>query len=117
VADLAIIPCQPTGVDLESASDTVRLVQQAQRIRRGEPKAVIFVNRAVKGTRLKDEAFEVLRLFPDVTVLNNVVHQRQIVADCFGQNATVFDMTGSTAGITRRELESLFKEALEGVNG
>ena len=35
VTDLAIVPCQPTGVDLESASDTVRLIQQAQRIRRG----------------------------------------------------------------------------------
>ena len=66
-ADLAIVPCQPTGVDLESASDTIRLIQQAQRIRRGEPRAVIFVNRAVKGTKLKDEAIEVLRLFPGVT--------------------------------------------------
>ncbi|WP_242043360.1 AAA family ATPase [Leptolyngbya sp. FACHB-671] len=75
-ADLALIPCQPTGVDLESASDTVRLVHQAQRIRRGEPKAVMFVNRAVKGTKLKDEAVEVLRLMPDVLVLDTVIHQR-----------------------------------------
>jgi chromosome partitioning protein len=115
-ADLAIIPCQPTGVDLESASDTVRLVQQAQRIRRGEPKAVIFVNRAVKGTKLKDEAIEVLRLFPGVTVLSKVIHQRQIIADCFGQNSTVFDLPGSPAGIAKREMEELFKQMLEGVN-
>ena len=116
-ADLAIVPCQPTGVDLESASDTIRLIQQAQRIRRGEPRAVIFVNRAVKGTRLKDEAIEVLRLFPGVTVLDKVIHQRQIIADCFGQNSTVFDLSGSPAGIARREMEELFKQALEGVNG
>lgn len=116
-ADLALIPCQPTGVDLESASDTVRLVHQAQRIRRGQPKAVMFVNRAVKGTKLKDEAIEVLRLMPDVLVLDTVIHQRQIIADCYGQNATVFDLSGSTAGIARRELEQLFKKALEGLNG
>ena len=116
-ADLALIPCQPTGVDLESASDTVRLVHQAQRIRRGQPKAVMFVNRAVKGTKLKDEAIEVLRLMPDVAVLDTVIHQRQIIADCYGQNATVFDLSGSTAGIARRELEQLFKKALEGLNG
>ncbi|HEY9881669.1 MAG TPA: ParA family partition ATPase [Leptolyngbyaceae cyanobacterium] len=116
-ADLAIIPCQPTGVDLESASDTVRLVQQAQRIRRGEPQAVIFVNRAVKGTRLKDEAIEVLRLFPNVKVLDRVIHQRQIIADCFGQNSTVFDLTGTPAGIARREMEELFEQVMEGVNG
>lgn len=116
-ADLALIPCQPTGVDLESASDTVRLVHQAQRIRRGEPKAVMFVNRAVKGTKLKDEAVEVLRLMPDVLVLDTVIHQRQIMADCYGQNATVFDLSGSTAGIARREIEKLFKRALEVLNG
>jgi chromosome partitioning protein len=117
VADLALVPCQPTGVDLESASDTVRLLNQAQRVRQGDPKAALFVNRAVKGTRLKDEALEVLQVMPGVTVLNVVVHQRQILADAFGQNATVFDLTGSTAGIARRELESLFKDALEVLNG
>jgi chromosome partitioning protein len=116
-ADLALIPCQPTGVDLESASDTVRLVHQAQRIRRGEPEAVMFVNRAVKGTKLKDEAIEVLRLMPDVTVLDIVIHQRQIVADCYGQNATLFDLSGSTAGMARREMEQLFKKALEVLDG
>jgi chromosome partitioning protein len=113
VADLAIVPCQPTGVDLESASDTIRLIHQAQRIRRGDPKAAMFVNRAVKGTKLKDEAIEVLRLMPGVAVLDTVIHQRQILADCFGQNSTAFDLSGSTAGIARRELEQLFKKALE----
>ncbi|MBD2683541.1 MULTISPECIES: AAA family ATPase [Nostoc] len=115
-ADLVIVPCQPTGVDLESASDTVRLIQQAQRIRRGEPKAVMFVNRAVKGTKLKDEAIEVLKLMPNVAVLEDVLHQRQVIADCYGQNATVFDLSGSTAGIARREIEQLFKKALEVLN-
>jgi chromosome partitioning protein len=116
-ADLALVPCQPTGVDLESASDTVRLIHQAQRIRQGLPPAILFVNRAVKGTKLKDEAIEVLRLMPGVTVLDTVIHQRQIIADCYGQNATVFDLSGSTAGIARRELEQLFKKGLEALNG
>lgn len=115
-ADLVMVPCQPTGVDLESASDTVRLIQQAQRIRRGEPKAVMFVNRAIKGTKLKDEAIEVLRLMPNVIVLEDVLHQRQVIADCYGQNATVFDLSGSTAGIAKREIEQLFKKVLEILN-
>jgi chromosome partitioning protein len=116
VADVALVPCQPTGVDLESASDTVRLLNQAQRVRQGAPHAVLFVNRAVKGTRLKEEALEVLKVMPGVSILDTVIHQRQILADAFGQNATVFDLTGSTAGIARRELESLFKKALEELN-
>jgi chromosome partitioning protein len=53
--DLAIVPCQPTGVDLHSASEAVRLIFQAQSVRSGAPKAVIFLSRAVKGTKLLTE--------------------------------------------------------------
>ena len=111
--DLAVVPCQPTGVDLASASDTVRLIRQAQRVRGGKPKAVIFVNRAVKGTRLKDEAISVLREMPEVTVLDTVIHQRQIIADSFGQASTVFDMPGEPASTARKEYQKLFKEVVE----
>ena len=116
-ADLALIPCQPSGVDLASASDTVRLVRQAKAIRGGLPKAAIFLNKAIKGTRLKDEAFAVLQQVQDVKFLEAIVHQRQIIADSFGQGATVFDLTGTPAGTARRELESLFKQTMEVLNG
>ncbi|MEH1799679.1 MAG: ParA family protein [Nostoc sp.] len=36
-ADLAVVPCQPTGLDLQSASDAVRLIRQAQSVRGGAP--------------------------------------------------------------------------------
>ena len=115
-ADLALLPCQPSGVDLASASDTVRL-RRAKAIRGGLPKAAIFLNKAIKGTRLKDEAFAVLQQVQDVKFLETIVHQRQVIADSFGQGATVFDMTGTPAGTARRELESLFKQAVEVLNG
>ena len=60
-ADLAIVPVQPTGVDLRSASDAVRLIKQAQSVRGGQPAAAVFLSRAVKGTKLKQEAIELLR--------------------------------------------------------
>mgnify|MGYP000238073068 FL=1 len=116
-ADLALIPCQPAGVDLASASDTVRLVRQAQAIRGGLPKAVLFLNKAIKGTKLKDEAFAVLQQVQDVELLETIIHQRQIITDSFGQGATVFDLTGTPAGKARRELDSLFKQAMEVLNG
>ncbi|MGB7313109.1 MAG: AAA family ATPase [Nodosilinea sp.] len=112
-ADLAAVPCQPTGVDLASAGDTVRLIKQAQKIRGGLPQAALFLARAVKGTRLKGEASEVLGAIPDTTLLSTIIHQRQIVADAFGQGATVFSMTGSPAGIAAREYAELFKEMME----
>ena len=116
-ADLALIPCQPAGVDLASASDTVRLVRQAQAIRSGLPRAALFLNKAIKGTKLKDEAFAVLQQVEDVALLPTIIHQRQVITDSFGQGATVFDMTGTPAGTARRELESLFQQAMEVMYG
>lgn len=112
-SDLVLIPCQPTGVDLASAADTVRLIKQARAIRKGAPLAAIFLNRAIKGTRLKQEAFTALKAVPDLNVLNEVIHQRQIIADAFGQGATVFDLTGDAATAAQKEYSQLFKTILK----
>jgi chromosome partitioning protein len=50
--DLALVPVQPSNLDLLSAKDIVRLVQQAQKIRKGAPKAAMFLSRASRGTVL-----------------------------------------------------------------
>jgi chromosome partitioning protein len=111
-ADLAVIPCQPSGVDLRSAKDAIQLIQQAQR--GGSPKAVVFLSRAVKGTRLKDEALESLSKI-GIPLLKTVIHQRQAVADTFGQEATVWDLLGAAAAEAAIEFEDLFKEILRKV--
>lgn len=111
-ADLAVVPCQPTGVDLRSASDAVRLIRQAQSVRNGAPKAAVFLSRAVKGTKLLDEAIALLSK-SDIPVLKTVIYQRQVVADTFGQGATVWDMPGRPAAECASEFESLFQEVLE----
>ncbi|PAX54883.1 AAA family ATPase [Brunnivagina elsteri] len=110
--DLAVVPCQPTGLDLQSASDAVRLIKQAQSVRGGAPKAAVFISRAVKGTKLKDEAIALLSKTKEITVLKTVVHQKQIIADTFGQAATVWDLTGRPATESAREYDKLFKEIL-----
>ncbi|MGQ4650687.1 AAA family ATPase [Lyngbya aestuarii] len=111
-ADLAIVPVQPTGVDLRSASDAVRLIKQAQSVRSGSPKAAVFVSRAVKGTKLKDEAYALLSKTPEVTLLKTVIHQRQAIADTSGQSATVWDLPSRPAKESAQEYERLFKEIL-----
>jgi chromosome partitioning protein len=113
-ADLAVIPCQPSGVDLRSAKDAIQLIQQAQAQRDGLPKATVFLSRAVKGTRLKDEALESLSKV-GIPLLKTVIHQRQAVADTFGQEATVWDLLGAAAAEAAIEFEDLFKEILRKV--
>ncbi len=107
--DLAVIPCQPTGVDLRSAADAIRLIQQVQLIRAGVPKAAVFLSRAVKGTRLKDEARDQLNSL-GVPILKTVIHQRQAVADTFGQAATVWELLGKASLEAAEEFEALFAE-------
>lgn len=111
-SDLAVIPVQPTGVDLRSASDAMRLVKQAQSVRGGLPLAVIFLSRAVKGTKLKQEAIALLSQIKEAKLLKTVIHQKQAIADTSGQSATVWDFSGKPASDSGREYERLFKEVL-----
>lgn len=109
--DLAIVPCQPTGVDLRSASDAVRLIRQAQSVRNGPPTAAVFLSRAVKGTKLLDEAIALLAK-TEVPILKSVIHQKQAIADTFGQGATVWELSGRPAAESAKEFERLFKEIM-----
>ncbi|MEG5088003.1 MULTISPECIES: hypothetical protein [unclassified Microcoleus] len=64
----------------------MRLIKQAQSVRQGPPQAVMFLSRAVKGTKLKTEAMELLgKLAPTIKVLKSVVHQKQVIADSSGK--------------------------------
>jgi chromosome partitioning protein len=114
-ADLAIIPCQPTGVDLRSAADAIKLVRKIRKVRQGLPKAKVLLSRAVKGTRLKDEAIAVLNK-ANVPTFRTVIHQRQAVADTFGQGATVFDLAGASAIAASAEFEQLGREVVATVS-
>lgn len=111
-ADIAIVPVQPTGVDLRSASDVLRLIKQAQRVRGGSPEALIFLGRAVKGTRLKDEAIDLLRDIDAATLLDTVIHQRQVVADTSGQSCTVWEL-GKAGEASASEFDALFTEVMQ----
>jgi chromosome partitioning protein len=111
-ADLAVVPVQPTGVDLRSASDAVRVIRQAQSVRGGVPAAAVFLSRAVKGTKLKDEAIALLSKTPEVTLLKTVIHQKQAIADTSGQSATVWEFPSARAKESVQEYERLFKEIL-----
>lgn len=81
-------------------------------MRGGLPKAVFFLAMAVKNTSLKGESLEVLSGF-GLPVLKSVVHQKQAIADAFGQQSTVLDMPGRAAADSAREFHNLFTEAFE----
>lgn len=111
--NLAVLPCQPSGLDLQSAFDSMRLIKQARLVRHGPPKAAVFLSRAIKGTKLKLETVAALGNLPDVKLLQTVIHQRQAIADSFGQAVTVWDLPSGSAPGANQEYEQLFSEVLE----
>lgn len=111
--DLAVIPCLPTGLDLSSASEAMRVIKQAQRVRGGLPTAVVFLSKAVRGTRLKAEARKLLEGIAGMIVLQEVVHLKQVIADAYGQGATVWEMPGRAASESALEYRDLFNEILK----
>ncbi len=82
-------------------------------VRQGPPQAVMFLSRAVKGTKLKTEVIELLgKLTPTIKVLKSVIHQKQVIADSSGQAATVWDLGGQPASYSGKEYGRLFKEIM-----
>ncbi len=74
---------------------------------------MMFLSRAVKGTKLKSEAIELLgKLAPTIKVLKSVIHQKQVIADSSGQAATVWDLGGQSAKDSGKEYGRLFKEIM-----
>lgn len=59
----------------------MRLVKQPQSVRGELPKAVMFLSRAVKGTKLKEKAIALLNKNPDAMLLNTVIHQKQAICE------------------------------------
>ncbi|MBW4635761.1 MAG: AAA family ATPase [Iphinoe sp. HA4291-MV1] len=110
-SDVVIVPVQPTGLDLSSANDAIRLVKQAQSVRGGLPKFHILLNRVVRGTRLYSEAVQFLQ---DKHMLKTVIPQRQAIADCFGQKSVVWTLPGNeSAKEAAKEFEALCQEIME----
>ncbi|NQE35537.1 hypothetical protein E5S67_03272 [Microcoleus sp. IPMA8] len=82
-------------------------------VRQSLPQTVMFLSRAVKGTKLKTEAMELLgKLARTIKVLNPVVHQKQVIADSSRQAATVWDLGGQPASYSGKEYSRLFKEIM-----
>jgi chromosome partitioning protein len=109
-ANVALIPCQPTALDIVSSGSAVKLVKQAQQFRK-DLEGATFINRAIPRTRLNREAEEVLNNIEGVKRLKTTIYQRQCIADAFGQGMTVFEM-GVAGEKSAREYTHLFEELM-----
>jgi len=112
-ADLAVVPCTTGAADIFSAAQTIRVIKVAQTYRQGAPAAVMFLSRGFKGTRLTREARKLLEDYKEVTVLKNMIFNRQLILDTWGQGATVWNLEGSGQQEAIKEYDNLFNEIME----
>ena len=96
-ADLAIVPMQPSPLDLWSGTDIIGLVRKAE-ILNPDLKVVLLLNRKIQGTRLGRESLDALKEFP-FDVLKTEIHQRVILAEAIlhGQTVTQVDPDSPSA--------------------
>lgn len=109
-ANVALIPCQPTALDLLSSGSAVKLVKQAQRFR-PDLIGATFINRAIPRTRLEREVRTALQNIEGIIHLKTIIYQRQCIADAFGQEQTVFNL-GINGEKSAQEYNNLFKEVI-----
>lgn len=107
-SDAVIIPITPTGLDMATATSAVRLVKQMQRD--GKPKVGLFLNRAIKNTKLLTDAKDLLSEIEDIAVLKSIVYQRQPIADAYLPKAVVWTIPRTQDA--RNDYEKLFAEVL-----
>lgn len=111
LADIVLIPVQPSAPDVFASAEAIKAVRRARQIRNGVPKAFTFLTRVVPKTLLLNEARETLGEYPDVPLLKTEIHQRQAVADVMGQGMTLFDVKGNRSGTqVARQYRELFEE-------
>ncbi|MGA7539009.1 MAG: ParA family partition ATPase [Steroidobacteraceae bacterium] len=110
VADLVLIPVQPSGFDLWAANSVVELIKQRQELTEGRPRAAFVVSRQITNTRLATESRQALVElgFPILTAYTS---QRIAYAQSSSNGRTVLDTEPD--GVAAKEVRTLAQEVQE----
>jgi chromosome partitioning protein len=106
---MALLPCGPSGLDLRAAQDAIRVVRQAQEIRKGPPRAFLVPNKIEANQRLSRELLETANSL-GVPQLQPI-KKRTAIADSYGQGTVVWRLPGTKE--IADELNEFFKQVAE----
>ena len=109
-ADLGIVPCKASMLEVRALAKATEVLRQAQDIRGGVPKAVIVLSMVGKNYRLTQDMKDAAVAL-DLPLASNAMILRQIYADAPGQGAVVWKL-GSRAYEATQEINQLFREIL-----
>lgn len=112
-ADLAIVPCKASMLEIRALAKATEVLRQAQDIRGGVPKAIIVLSMIGLRYRLTQDMKDAAAAL-SLPLASKSMILRQIYADAPGQGAVVWQM-GSRARDAAQEVDELFSEILPDV--
>lgn len=112
-ADLAIVPCKASMLEIRALAKATEVLRQAQDIRQGVPKAIIVLSMVGQNYRLTQDMKDAAAAL-SLPLASKSMILRQIYADAPGQGAVVWSM-GFRARDAAQEVDELFREILPDV--
>ncbi|MFT3786020.1 MAG: ParA family protein [Tepidisphaeraceae bacterium] len=109
-ADLAIVPCKASMLEVRALAEATRVLRVAQDVRGGKPDAVIVLSMVRQRYRLTDD-MKSAAAHLNLNVAKKSMSLRQVYADAPGQAAVVWQM-GSAGAEAAGEVDDLFREIL-----
>jgi chromosome partitioning protein len=112
-ADMAIVPCKASMLEIRALAKATEVLRQAQDIRGGVPSAVIVLSMVGLNYRLTKDMKDAAAAL-QLPLAKKSMILRQIYADAPGQGAVVWQM-GSRAREAASEVDELFRSILPDV--
>ncbi len=109
-ADLALVPCKASMLEVRALAKATDVLRQAQDIRGGKPKAIIVLSMVGKTYRLTQDMKDAAAAL-HLPLAKTALTLKQIYADAPGQGAVVWRM-GARAREAAEEAKQLFRELL-----
>ena len=109
-ADLAIVPCKASVLEVRALAKATDVLRQAQDIRAGNPDAIIVLSMIGKNYRLTKDMKDAASAL-NLPLASRALVLRQVYADAPGQGSVVWNL-GSRAREAAEEVDQLFRELL-----
>lgn len=108
LADIVIIPVQPSPYDLWAASDLVDVLKARQEITEGSPLSGFLISRMIEGTKLSGDVRTALDGY-ELPIFETTITQRQVYPQVAAEGKAVFDGNNAKA---KAEITALTNEVL-----
>ena len=109
-ADLALVPCKASMLEVRALAQATNVLRQAQDIRGGQPRAMIVLSMVGKTYRLTQDMKDAAAAL-ELPLARTALTLRQIYADAPGQGAVVWQL-GARGREAADEVQALFREVL-----